>query len=115
MKRLTSTEVFMAFLVEVIRQLWDHGLYHNNEYLKKCHDEWFWAWTEWKTQKTMQDVDRQIGEMFYETEIEPPLYWEEEEGETPLGGPMGFSYDFDNTPSSSDSVQGTEQREGDGE
>ena len=34
----------------------------------------------------MADVDKQIEEMFLESEIEPPVFTEELEGETPLGG-----------------------------
>ena len=34
----------------------------------------------------MADVDKQIEEMFLESEIEPPVFSEELEGETPLGG-----------------------------
>ena len=36
----------------------------------------------------MADVDKQIEEMFLESEIEPPVFSEELEGETPLGGKL---------------------------
>ena len=36
----------------------------------------------------MQDVDLQIEEMFLESKIEPPVFSEELEGETLLGGRM---------------------------
>ena len=36
----------------------------------------------------MKDVDRQIQEMFLESEIDPPVFSEEKEGETLLGGSM---------------------------
>ena len=36
----------------------------------------------------MQDVDKQVEEMFVEPEIDPPVFSEELEGETPLGGNM---------------------------
>jgi len=63
----------------------------------------------------MADVDRQIEEMFEESKVTPPIYWEEEDGETPLGGPLGYTYDFVDTASSpADPVQGPEQREADG-
>ena len=78
----------MAFLVEVIRILWDKGLYRQNKWLQMTHDEWFEVWTIWRTGLTMKDVDRQIEEMFYESEIDPPVLSEELEGETPLGGKM---------------------------
>lgn len=78
----------MAFLVEVIRILWDKGLYRQNKWLQMIHDEWFEVWTIWRTGITMKDVDRQIEEMFHESEIDPPVFSEELEGETPLGGKM---------------------------
>ena len=78
----------MAFLVEVIRILWNKGLYRQNEWFQMIHDEWFEVWTIWRTGITMKDVDRQIEEMFYESEIDPPVFSEELEGETPLGGKM---------------------------
>jgi hypothetical protein len=78
----------MAFLVEVIRILWDKGLYRQNKWLQMIHDEWFEVWTIWRTGITMKDVDRQIEEMFHESEVDPPVFSEELEGETPLGGKM---------------------------
>ena len=36
----------------------------------------------------MADVDKQIKDMFLESEIEPPVFSEELEGETPLGGKL---------------------------
>lgn len=99
---------YRGLIVDIIRRLWDRGLCRDNKWLKMCHDYWFEYWVNYMTAQAMADVDRQIEEMSYEPEIEPPLYWEEEEGETPLGGPMGFSYDFDNPPSGSGSVQGPE-------
>ena len=36
----------------------------------------------------MQDVDQQIEDLFLESEIDPPVFSEELEGETPLGGRM---------------------------
>ena len=88
MRALTATEVCMAFLVEVIRILWDNDLYRQNEWLQIIHDEWFDAWTIWRTGITMKDVDRQIEEMFHESETDPFVFSEELEGETPLGGKM---------------------------
>ena len=53
----------------------------------------------------MEDVDQQAKELTPEPKVVKPLYWEEEEGETPLGGPMGFRYDFvDDARSGSDPV-----------
>ena len=95
----------MALVVEIIRVLWDKGLYRDNKWLRLCHDNWLHHWIDWRTSLTMEGVDQQAKELTPEPEIMKPLYWEEEEGETPLGGPMGFSYDFvDDARSDSDSV-----------
>mgnify|MGYP006897560678 CR=1 FL=1 len=80
--------------MDIIRRLWDHGYYRDSAWLRMIHDNWICAWLDVKTAVTMADVDEQIEEMFYEPEIEPPLYWEETEGETPLGGPLGYTYKF---------------------
>ena len=115
MRKLTPSEVLMAFLVDVIRNLWDKGMYRQDKWLQMCHDEWFDVWTIWRTSITMSDVDRQIEEMHSEPLIDDPIYWEEEKGETPLGGAMGFSYDFvDRSRGRSNPVQGAEQRKADG-
>ena len=95
----------MALVVELIRVLWDKGLYRDNKWLRLCHDNWLHHWLDWRTHLTMEDVDQQAKELTPEPEIVKPVYWEEEEGETPLGGPMGFRYDFvDDARSDSDSV-----------
>ena len=94
MIKLTPIQVCQALVVEVIRRLWDRGLYRNNTILQQIHDNWFDFWVEFKTQATMNEVDRQIEEMFYESRIDSPVYWEDEHGETPLGGAMGISHDF---------------------
>lgn len=85
---------YRGLVVEIIRILWDHGYYRDNKWLKMCRDNWFDYWVDFKAAQTMADVDKQIEEMSCEPEIEPPLYWEKEEGETPLGGPMEFHYEF---------------------
>lgn len=36
----------------------------------------------------MQDVDAQIEELLEPSEVDKPIFIEEEYGETPLGGPM---------------------------
>ena len=84
----------MALVVEIIRALWDKGLYRDNKWLRLCHDNWLHHWIDWRTSLTMEDVDQQAKELTPEPKVVKPLYWEEEEGETPLGGPMGFRYDF---------------------
>jgi hypothetical protein len=87
-------KVVKALVVEIIRVLWDRGLYRDNKWLRMCHDNWIKFWIDWRTEKTMADVDRQIEDLLYESEMDPPLYWEEEEGDTPLGGAMGLRHDF---------------------
>lgn len=100
--------VARALVVEIIRVLWDKGLYRDNKWLRMCHDNWIGYWIDWRASLTMKGVDRQIEEMSHEPSIEPPLYWEQEEGETPLGGALGYTYEFDDAPSSTDPVQGAE-------
>ena len=95
MKGLTSAQLFKALVVEVIHNLWHAKLYRGTTWMKDLQQAWLNDWVLWKTLTTMRDVDRQIEEMFYEPEIQPPLYWEEGEGETPLGGPLGYTYEFD--------------------
>lgn len=107
--------IWEGLVVEIIRILWDHGLYQDNPWLQRIHATWFHHWVDYKTGITMADVNRQIEEMSKDPEVASPIYWEEEEGETPLGGPIGYTYDFvDPAPSSTDPVQGSEQRETDG-
>lgn len=75
-------------MVDVIRELWDRGLYLDNKWLKLIHENWYSFWVDYRTCLTMQDVDLQIEELFIESEIDPPIFSEELEGETPLGGRM---------------------------
>lgn len=93
--KLTPTQVCKALVVEVIRRLWDRGLYRTNTILQQIHDNWFDLWIEFKTQKTMNEVDQQIKELNPNpVEFAEPVHWENEHGETPLGGAMGISHDF---------------------
>jgi hypothetical protein len=95
MKNLTSIEVLMALVVEVIRRLWDQGHYRTNPWLKKIVEEWFDVWVDFRTAATMRDVDRQIAELNPDpVELVAPVYWEEQTGDTPLGGAMGLTYEF---------------------
>jgi len=80
--------------VDIIRRLWDRGLYRDNKWLRMIHDNWIGHWIDVKAAVTMSDVDRQIEEMYREPEIVAPTYWEQEEGETLLGGPIGYTYEF---------------------
>ena len=77
-----------GFVVDVIRRLWDKDLWRSNEWLKRCHEAWFPYWVDYRTCLTMKDVDKQIEEMFLESEVDPPVFSEELEGETPLGGKL---------------------------
>ena len=56
----------------------------------------------------MINVDQQAKDLTPPPEVIKPIYWEEGEGETPLGGPIGFTYKFDDAPSSADPLQGPE-------
>ncbi len=80
--------IWKALTVEIIRVLWDKGLHRQNKILQQIHDNWFSFWVEWKTSITMKDVDRQIEELFLESDVDPPVFSEELEGETPLGGKL---------------------------
>ena len=80
--------IYQGLVVEIIRILWDHGYYRDNPWLNRVHDNWFSYWVDYKTKQSMDEVDRQIEEMFLESEIEPPVFSEEKEGETLLGGRM---------------------------
>lgn len=107
--------IWEGLAVEIIRILWDHGLYRDNPWLQRVHATWFNHWVDYKTGLTMEDVNRQIEEMFEELTVVSPIYWEQEKGETPLGGPIGYTYEFvDDEPSGSDTVQRSEQRSSDG-
>ena len=94
MKRLDQ-KVAKALVVEVIRFLWDLDLYRDNKWLRACHDHWMPFWLDWRTKLTMKDVDRQSRKLTPEPEVVKPLYWGEDEGETPLGGALGYTYKFD--------------------
>lgn len=78
-----------ALTVEIIRVLWDKGFFRGNSIMKQIHHNWYEVWVEWRTALVMKDVDRQIEQMFDESKVDPPIYWEEE-GENPLGGKMGL-------------------------
>ena len=80
--------IWKALAVEVIRILWNEGLYVQNATLKQIHSNWFDCWVQWKTDETMKEVDHQIEETFLESAIEPPAFSEQKEGETTLGGKM---------------------------
>jgi len=94
--------------VDIIRRLWDAGLYRDNKWLRMIHDNWLHCWIDVKTAVTMDSVDRQAEALAPEPEVVKPVYWEETEGETALGGPLGYTYRFDDAPGGADPVQGAE-------
>lgn len=102
--------ILQGLAVEIIRILWDHGYYRGSPWLQRVHSNWFDYWLEYKTDVTMSDVDKQIEELNPNpVELTKPIYWEEEEGETPLGGPIGISSTYtDNAPGGADPLQGAE-------
>jgi hypothetical protein len=85
---MTPSEKLQGLTVEIIRLLWDHGYYRDNPWLNRIYDNWFSYWVDYKTKQSMDEVDRQIEGMFLESEIDPPVFSEDLEGETPLGGKM---------------------------
>ncbi len=81
-------------LVEIIRRLWDRGLYIDNPWFHRVHDNYFDLWVDWRTAKTMESVDAQTTDLTEDPEIPAPIYWEDTEGPTPLGGPMRLHNEF---------------------
>jgi len=85
-------KLLQALTVEAIRRLWDRGLYRRNVWLKAIHENWFDIWVEWRTGLTMRSVDHQAEQLVKQWEEEDtsadPIFTEELEGETPLGGEM---------------------------
>jgi hypothetical protein len=67
-----------ALVVDIIRILWEHGFFNTVEWLVKIHDNWFEHWVNWKTAKTMADVDRQIKELRQPSGVDDPIYTETE-------------------------------------
>ena len=108
LRDITVTKRLQALVVDIIRRLWNQGFYRNIEWLRMIHDNWIGHWIDVKTAVTMRSVDAQAKSLAPEPEVVKPIYWEEEKGETPLGGPIGFTHKFDDAPSSADSVQGAE-------
>jgi len=96
--------IWQGLAVEIIKIIWDHGYFVDNKWLRMVYKNWFHHWLDYKTAATMRDVDEQIEELNPEpVTLTKPIYWEEEEGETPLGGPIGISSTYtDNAPSSTD-------------
>ena len=108
LREITVTKRLQALAVDIIRRLWDRGLYRDNKWLKMIHENWIGHWIDVKTAVTMRSVDTQAADLTPEPEIIKPVYWEETEGETALGGPLGYTYRFDDAPGGADPVQGAE-------
>jgi len=79
---------YRGLIVDVIRRLWDDGLFLDNKWLKMCHEAWFSCWVDYRSCLEMQEVDKQIEDLFIESEIDSPIFSEELEGETALGGSL---------------------------
>ena len=99
LREITVTKRLQAVVVDIICRLWDRGLYRDNKWLKMIHENWVSHWIDVKTAVTMRSVDAQAVDLTPEPEIIKPVYWEEETGETALGGPLGYTYQFDDAPS----------------
>jgi hypothetical protein len=108
LREITVTKRLQALAVDIIRRLWHLGKYRNNKWLRMIHDNWVGHWIDVKAAVTMRSVDKQAEALTPEPEVVQPVYWEIEEGETPLGGTIGYTYQFDDAPSSADPVQGPE-------
>ena len=86
--------IWQGFTVEIIRILWDHGFYRQNPLLKRIHDNWFSCWVEFRTERTMSDVDEQIESIQKEWASEDPkptIIEHESDGSAAqelLGGPL---------------------------
>jgi uncharacterized protein YijF (DUF1287 family) len=100
--------IWKALAVEVIRQLWDRGLYRQNKVLQQIHANWFTFWVEWKTQKTIENVDRQVAEIqeqWAKEDPKPVIIEHEPDGSNAqelLGGTMEIKapwYEADSTRS----------------
>ena len=104
LREITVVKRLQALVVDITRRLWEKGLYRDNKWLRMCHDYWLHHWLDVKTAVTMSSVDEQVKVLTPEPEVIKPIYWEEEEGETPLGGSLGYTYKFDDAPGGADSV-----------
>ena len=80
------SDTFKAMTVEFIRQLWNRTPITNIA-LNELHDAWFQYWVDWKVEQTMDDVDAQIEELVQPTEVDKPIFSEEEDGTLRLRSP----------------------------
>ena len=88
---MSMPDTLKGLTVEIIRIIWDYGYLRGNTLLNQIHAYWFDYWVEFKTQKTMSDVDRQIEEIREPSGVDAPIYTETKEGSTALGGEMRLS------------------------
>lgn len=79
---------FKGWIVEIIRRFWDRGEYRDVEWMQKTHTAWFEDWVEMRTYRTLEEFDDMASEFFPPSQVDEPVFTEEEEGETPLGGIM---------------------------
>ena len=79
---------YRGLVVDIIRRLFDRGLFVDNKWLKAVHANWFHYWVDYRTCLTMQDVDDQVEKFLEPSEVDKPIFAETVEGETPLGGEM---------------------------
>ena len=97
-KNFSVAETLQALAVELIRRLWDRGLYRTHPIAKKIHANWFDLWVDWRTQIEMRSVDAQAADLVRQWEEEDKsdefIFSETVEGETPLGGEMQLSAPF---------------------
>jgi hypothetical protein len=80
--------IWKGLAVEIIKIFRSHGYFVYNQWLQIIHNSWWCHWVAYKTNVTLQDVDRQIEDLVQAAEVDEPSFWEEK-GETPLGGKMG--------------------------
>lgn len=108
-RAITVAKKLRALVVSIIRSLWDHGYLHNNKIIDLIYQAWLPDWIDVKTETTMASVDKQAKALTPKPEVVAPLYWEQKEGETPLGEAFGYRYTFvDDAPSGADPLQGPE-------
>ena len=85
---MTLLDAVKAAAVEIIWVLWSFGILNDNDILIRIHANWFPDWVTFKTYYTMKSVDKQIRDIWEPSELDKPIFKEEEEGETDLGGMM---------------------------
>lgn len=81
--------IWKGLTVEIIKRLWSHEYFVDNEWLQMIHNSWWCYWVIYKTKTTLQDVDRQVEDLAQAAEVRKPVYWENKE-KTLLGGKMGL-------------------------